>query len=164
MERRLTDDQTGIWMVITETSRYYLDLGARRLMRVPGQPHFTEEGDLVLLAHLERDHEWVPLVEVVDCEVGWPLVVLTEPRGDGSVVYRQSTLVQAIHAKPPTTAQGDTAPPAATGKDGDDPPTEDGPLFYDRAGRPIDLPTHLRYAADPDYRFLARTRVAVLRW
>ena len=37
-----------------------------------------------------------------------------------------------------------------------------GPRYYDRTGTPFDLETLTRHLEDPDYRFLARTRVGAL--
>ena len=65
-----SDDEAGCYVVTTESSsRYWLDLDRRLLRRVPSD---VFAGTL----RLRRDGEDLDLVEVVDCRVGHPLIVL----------------------------------------------------------------------------------------
>lgn len=67
---RLTDQDTGSYLVCTETgSRYLLDLDARTVLRV--------RTEIFGLTHaLRRDGEDVHLLELVRCVVGAPMVLL----------------------------------------------------------------------------------------
>ena len=66
----LRDDEAGCYLVTTESSsRYWLDLD-RRLLRRETSAAFA--GTL----RLRRDGEELDLVEVVDCRVGHPLILL----------------------------------------------------------------------------------------
>lgn len=77
-------------------------------MRIPGvgqAPRPRSDGTKPWLAALPGDRSWVPLLELLACRVGEPLVALSEPHGDGSVVYRQSTRVQHISRIDPREAE-----------------------------------------------------------
>lgn len=176
---RLEDTATGTFQVTSETSVYLVDLDRRRLMRIPGAgegPRVTDEGVQVILATLPGDHSWVPLFELLQCQLGQPMIALAEPRPDGSMVWRQTTLVQDIR---PIVSPPDAAPPdpwttamaetpslrklrlRGTGEDAEKTGAAFD-IFFDRDGNPIDLDTVLQHFADPEYRFLARTQVREL--
>ncbi len=145
----LEDIEYGTWEVTTETSQYLIDLSGRRLKRLPGQglgPSSPTDRVLLLLAELEGDYQWTPLLELLRCRVGEPLVALTDPQDDGSVVYRQSTNVRRIRRL----------------HSNDDNAAADAPQFYNRDGKPISNETALRYFSDDDYRILRRDTVGDL--
>ena len=146
----LDDSDRGTFVVTTETSTYVLRLDDRLMMRIPGAPHLTPRLNIVLLAQLGGDREWISLVELIQCRIGDELIALTEPKPD-SIVYRQSTLVRAIQPFVPSLAneEGRAEPDMR-------------PRFYDRSGEPITREALMSYLKDPDYRFLARTRVGPL--
>jgi hypothetical protein len=95
---RLEDEGTGCFEVTTECSTYLVDLARRQLMRIPGtgSPGPRSDGVTAFLSPLPRDNEWVPLQELLTCQVGEPLTALTERVPGFSVVFRQSTHVLAI--------------------------------------------------------------------
>ncbi|MBO0693008.1 MAG: hypothetical protein J2P58_08935 [Acidimicrobiaceae bacterium] len=101
--RKLTDDDTGRWVVTTQTSRYFLDLDTHEVMRHPGggkeRPRGWDGGPSV--ATLRADGDVVPLRSVAQCRLGESLVLVLDLRGDGVVTIRQSTQVTAIEAVPP---------------------------------------------------------------
>lgn len=82
---------TGRWWVRTETSAYLLDLGEMFAQRFPGKP----AGD-VLVSYLRRDEDKIELIEIMMLELGEPMVLVLNLRGDGVVTIRATTLVQEI--------------------------------------------------------------------
>ena len=91
----LTDDTTGCFVVTTQSaSRYWLDLDRRLLRRVTSLPFQAR-------LHLRRDCEDIDLVQVVDCRLGHPMVLLINLNLPGvSVTARRSTPVVRIEAVP----------------------------------------------------------------
>lgn len=91
----LTDDASGCYVVTTESaSRYWLDLD-RRLLRRVSSPVFHA------LLHLRRDGADVDLVEVVDCRLGHPMVLLINLNVPGVwLTTRESTPVVRIDPVP----------------------------------------------------------------
>lgn len=89
--RSLLDSTTGCFLVTTESgSRYRLDLDRRTLNRAPVT-------DLDGMHRLRRDGESITLVEIVQCEVGAPMLLLIDLRVPGVVVTsRESTPVVQI--------------------------------------------------------------------
>lgn len=85
---RLTDSDTGRWLMSTETSRYVIDLDARTITRSPG------DGEDAL--DLRRDDEVVPLLRLNSCERGASAVLLLDVRGDGVATLRMTTPVRRI--------------------------------------------------------------------
>jgi hypothetical protein len=87
----LRDDEADCYLVTTESSsRYWLDLD-RRLLRRETSTSFA--GTL----RLRRDGEELDLVEVVDCRVGHPLIVLINLNLTGVwLTTRESTPVVRI--------------------------------------------------------------------
>ena len=99
---QLTDGDTGRWVVTTLTSRYFLDLDTRQVMRRPGGTNLRRPGsDSSGVAALRNDGDVVPLRSVAHCRVGDSLVLYLDLRGDGVVTIRQSTQVTTIEAVPP---------------------------------------------------------------
>ena len=97
MVTTLTDSSTGVFVVSTETSGYVLDLSARTALRVPGvgagsAPNLRP----ARVTELRRDGEAVPLAVLVSCEVGKPLSMHLDVRGDGVLTLRETTLVRSI--------------------------------------------------------------------
>jgi hypothetical protein len=100
----LTDHDVGRWVVTTLTSRYFLDLDTRQMMREPGGGNpgrFGWDTGPPIVAPLRRDGDVVPLRSVAHCRLGESLVLFLDLRGDGVVTVRQSTQVTAIEAAPP---------------------------------------------------------------
>lgn len=60
----------GVFVVVTRTSTYVLDLGAMTLLRAPGVSEHTE-GDWEVSA-LRRDSQDIPLLSIRSCRVGEP--------------------------------------------------------------------------------------------
>lgn len=93
----LTDDETGCYVVTTQSaSRYWLDLDRRLLRRVtsPLSHRFLR---------LRQDGEDVDLVEVVQCHVGQPMVLLINLNVPGVwLTTRESTPVVRIDPVPET--------------------------------------------------------------
>jgi len=89
-------------VVTTLTSRYFLDLDTRQVMRRPGGTNLRRPGsDSSGVAALRNDGDVVPLRSVAHCRVGDSLVLYLDLRGDGVVTIRQSTQVTTIEAVPP---------------------------------------------------------------
>lgn len=95
----LDDDDTGRWQVTTEASIYVLDLDARNFIRLPGAGPRADSQAIAVTAML-GDHRPLPLVAVGLCVVGDNLILLSEPRPDGTVNYRHSTYVLEIRRLP----------------------------------------------------------------
>ena len=93
----LTDDTIGCFVVTTESaSRYWLDLDQRLLRRVTS-PIFQSR------LRLRRDGEDIDLVEVVDCRVGHPLILLINLNLPGVwLTKRESTNIVRIDPVPKT--------------------------------------------------------------
>jgi hypothetical protein len=91
----LTDDATGCYVVTTTTgTRYWLDLDRRLLCRVvnPIAPRPL---------HLRQDGADIELLELVDCHVGLPLIVLINLNVPGVwLTTRESTPVSRIDRVP----------------------------------------------------------------
>lgn len=80
------------------TSTYLLDLHAMTAQRLAGPPTSIENGWVA--ADLRGDRQTIPLLAVPTVQVGHPLVLLLDVRGDGIPTVRTSTPVQAITAIP----------------------------------------------------------------
>ena len=74
---------TNTWLITTRSgSQYLLDLGER--------PMSTRFGGWDA-SHLRRDSDAVPLLGLASVEVGQPMVLLLDIRGDGIVTRRTTT-------------------------------------------------------------------------
>ena len=95
----LTDAHTGRWQVTTEASIYLLDLDRRTMLRVPGAGAGVQRdptrGHIPVTA-LPADHRVVRLQQLLRCELGLSMYLLTEPWPDGSVMVRGTTPVREI--------------------------------------------------------------------
>jgi hypothetical protein len=91
----LIDTTTGCYVVTTESSsRYWMDLDRRLLRRVSSA---SVHGRL----RLRRDDEVIDLVEVVDCRLGKPMVLLIDLGVPGVwFTTRRSTAVVRIDEVP----------------------------------------------------------------
>ncbi len=88
---------TGVWQVSTETSVYLLDLDASRVTRVPDAGAGPPPGLTALpISSLRRDHESVPLLELISCAVGRPMRMLIDVRRDGIGTLRTTTVVRQL--------------------------------------------------------------------
>lgn len=111
----LTDENVGRWVVTTLTSRYFLDLDTRQVMRHPGRPPAAQSTDPEPGAPLPAgpqpaepqpaaphatilrgDGDVLRLRTIGTCRLGEPLVLYLDLRDDGVVTIRQSTQVIAI--------------------------------------------------------------------
>lgn len=90
----------------TETSVYLLDLDANRVIRVPDAGAGPPAGlGPVAIASLRRDHESVPLLELLSCAVGQPMRMIIGLRRDGVSTLRITTIVR--HLRELTAADGE---------------------------------------------------------
>ena len=94
----INPENGGSWVVETQTSRYLIDLDQNYLLREPGggDAGSMEPVNLYFIAQLRRDGTQVPLLELSQCRVGSPLLVLLDIRGDGVETLRRSTPVASI--------------------------------------------------------------------
>lgn len=90
---RLCDDVTGLFEILTQTATYLLDLDECTLTRYPDRPATT---GAYLAAPLRKDGLDLPLLKILRCALGAPLLVLVDVRGDGVSTLRQSTPVRRI--------------------------------------------------------------------
>ena len=121
MSSDIEDTDTGLWQITTETSVYLIDLDHRRFRRIPGAAagtHRTDDAVLVEVRDLPGDFGWLPLLELLMCRLGEPLLAL-EGTPDTETTWRQSTLVQNIRLLSTPTPDPDAAP--APGRGDDDP-------------------------------------------
>ena len=93
----LTDDATGCYVVTTASAtRYWLDLDRRLLRRV------TSPGVHAPL-RLRQDGDDIDLLEVVQCHIGRPMVLLINLNVPGVwLTTRESTPVVRIDSVPKT--------------------------------------------------------------
>lgn len=94
--REVRDDSDGCFAVRTVTGTYLLDVAGRRLMR---SAQTLIDGNASLRLTYNVDHTWLPLVELIGCQVGEKMraTVLID---DTAQPLRSST-VQAIHRTRP---------------------------------------------------------------
>lgn len=85
---RLTDHDTGRWLLTTRNSWYLLDLDARTSIRAP-----LHTGTAF---HLRRDRRALPLLRVVHCRRGTSAMFLVDVRNDGAPTLRATTPVKWI--------------------------------------------------------------------
>lgn len=97
MVTALADDTTGVFVVSTETSSYVMDLSARTALRIPGAGAGSVP-DLppAALSDLRRDGEALPIRMLLLCEVGKPMCIVVDLRGDDVTTLRRTTLVRSI--------------------------------------------------------------------
>ena len=89
----------GRWEVITQTSRYVLDLDSGTAQRTPGEGLSITPGDLGPdMANLRGDGLPVPLLEVIRAVVGDSMILLLQLRDDDVVTVRTTTLVRSMRA------------------------------------------------------------------
>lgn len=94
---RLVDSDTGRWEVLTETSRYELDLDRRTGRRSPGAGLPSGEEGYVLNALPHDEQEW-DLLDIVLCEVGLSMLLVSASPSTLRPTTRASTPVRAIRA------------------------------------------------------------------
>jgi hypothetical protein len=77
MVDELADDGDGGWRVLTQTgTRYLLDLDRRRIRRLPAPG--------ALSTWMRRDGEELHLIELCQCRVGSPLIILVDLQVPGA--------------------------------------------------------------------------------
>lgn len=97
-----TAPKHGRWEIITEASRYYLDLDREMLLRVRGtvQP----ENPAVAFPSKLRDHDrgWVRLLRIIQLELGKPAIFDIESLGGPEMLFtrRSTTWVLSIREIP----------------------------------------------------------------
>ena len=92
----------GVWQVTTETSTYLLDLDGQRIIRVPDTGAGSQGGEgQIRVAALRRDHESIPLLRLISCEIGAPMQMLLDVRGDGVATLRTTTIIRELRQLPP---------------------------------------------------------------
>ena len=67
----LMDEPTGIYIAVTRTAAYFIDLDGMQMMRVP---RILDRG----ANYMRRDGEWVELLAVKECTVGRGLVLVLD--------------------------------------------------------------------------------------
>ena len=101
---RLTDADTGRWLITTEASVYLLDLDARQVVRYPGHgAGSTDPGQraIVVLGY-RTDGRPFDVEAVLACEIGVEME-LSVRSTDGLTGLIRSTIVcdmQALHGPP----------------------------------------------------------------
>lgn len=90
---------TGRWQITTETALYVVDMDARTCVRVPDAGLGTVDGLSPAVVSAKRlDHQPIPLVSLIRAELGEPLLLVLDLRGDGVKTVRQSTVVRDIRS------------------------------------------------------------------
>jgi hypothetical protein len=125
--QEVSDSARGRWLVTTESgSTYLIDLDAMTQTRAPnpetvaawvGTGPVAEDPsrDLLYTPRLRRDHEPVPLLALDPIEVGLPMEMWLDLRGDGVTTFRATTRVTRIQPAP---GGGDHAADPDTRPDG----------------------------------------------
>ena len=67
----LMDVATGIYVAVTQTAAYFIDLAGMQMMRVP---RILDRG----ANYMRRDGEWVKFLAVADCTVGRGLILVLD--------------------------------------------------------------------------------------
>ena len=96
---KVNDPETpGVFIVLTETSKYVVNLDERWIRRCAGDgfgPDPNEETPPVL-SQLRRDGDTIELLELVTMEVGRPMAMYLDIRRDGVMTFRRTTNVMKI--------------------------------------------------------------------
>ncbi|TQL60973.1 hypothetical protein FB474_2376 [Oryzihumus leptocrescens] len=85
----------GRWRVRTETAVYDIDLDAAWICRHPANEQRGGAHD-ARVAALRLDDTPIPLVTVHQCQLGAPMILVLDLRGDGILTVRLSTEVLTI--------------------------------------------------------------------
>ena len=88
----------GVFMVLTETSKYVVNFNESWIRRCAGEgigPDPAEERAPVL-AQLRRDGDTIELLDMRVMEVGQPMVMFLDIRRDGIETLRRTTNVMKI--------------------------------------------------------------------
>jgi hypothetical protein len=114
----MAEPKSGRWQVTTEASLYLIDLDAQSVTRIPDAGAGTLPGETpVAMASLRRDHQPIPLLELIQCELGKPLRMLLDIRCDGIATLRVSTLVRELRELGEPRELGDVGAESAPGSD-----------------------------------------------
>ena len=89
----------GRWRVLTETASYELDLDAGTARRTPLAVPNDASG-WAPVADLRRDGEAIPLIWVLRCRVGEPMLLALDVCNDGALTFRLTTPVALIQRLP----------------------------------------------------------------
>jgi hypothetical protein len=81
----LMDAVTGTFVVTTQLSVYVFDLDLRAVVRLEHTDPITPE------TMMRRNRELIDLVEISECTVGRPLVLLTDPHIPDALECRRSS-------------------------------------------------------------------------
>lgn len=85
----------GVFVVVTRTSTYVIDMGERTLLRAPGVSEHTDDDWEV--SELRRDSQDIPLLRVRSCRVGEPAQFWVSAADDPEVrTWRITTPVVEI--------------------------------------------------------------------
>ena len=85
----------GRWRVTTETAVYDIDLDAAWICRHPADEQ-PRGGQYPHIATLRSDDTPIPLVAVHQCQLGAPMILVLDLRGDGVLTVRMSTEVLKV--------------------------------------------------------------------
>lgn len=98
-DNRLTDEDHGVWEVVTETSTYELDLDRKVGRRFPGRGVTSLAPELFISA-LEHDGEDWEIVTILQCAIGEPMFLIATgiDHTGAHETTRRSTMVLAIKA------------------------------------------------------------------
>lgn len=95
----LRDSDHGTWQIATVTADYHLDMDHRRLQRHPRHtgPRLVRTGprEVTVRRTFDTDGTWLYLDELVQCQIGLPLLAFQHQPGRGTVPL-SSTIVQRI--------------------------------------------------------------------
>lgn len=102
----LRDTSTGVWVVQTETSAYFVDLDHRDFVRLPGFGSGRASGEAALLVLARNASDWrlQQLVKLRECAVGRRMRLVYRQPG-GSPAPLRSTIVEAIAPLPPSASE-----------------------------------------------------------
>lgn len=88
----------GRWRVWTESSCYLIDLKERWIIRERGAGvgPLPDLPPLAEASTLRRDGDQIPLLEMYQLEIGKPMIMLLDVRGDGVSTVRTTTYVRGM--------------------------------------------------------------------
>lgn len=91
------DRSRGVWIVNTKTSRYLVDLDSQIIVRSPDTTR-SEPRPGPPVAALRLDHDSIPLITLVRCRIGSPMIAILDVRKDGIRTRRETTDVTRIQS------------------------------------------------------------------
>ncbi|WP_018771412.1 hypothetical protein [Arthrobacter sp. 162MFSha1.1] len=94
---RITDDMRGAYCFRTSSGTLYrIDLDSRCLVRLKSDQAPTQDYADLAVSDLRRDGDEIPLLAVVQLEIGERGHLFLDIRGDGVATFRDTTPVISI--------------------------------------------------------------------